>query len=204
MMTSLDETSTSASAALMGVLGGSAALDDPFLQWSSQVVEDVPELNNAAATAGAASRGLVTTSADRWTVSKTGDEQNGNGVASAAGSSRSTTASMSVVFNSPEWSTLQGSRSSPKGLFRLQEAFLEASSERLCSPLQYMFTENVTIDDTGNAISHLPLLPSKYDIQRFDSIIRQELAIADPREGGGDLSSVSMIAENVVDMISRF
>jgi hypothetical protein len=200
MMTSLDETSTTASAALMGVLGGSAALDDPFLQWSSQILEEVPE---ATVTAGTANSGLVTTSADRWTVAKSGDGQFAVGSAASAGST-STTASMSLVFNSPEWNTLQGSSKSPKGLFRLQEAFLDASSQRLCSPLQYMFTENVTIDDTGNAISHLPLLPSKYDIQRFDSIIRQELAISDPREGGGDLSSVSMIAENVVEMISRF
>ena len=58
--------------------------------------------------------------------------------------------------------------------------------------------------ELGNAISHLPLLPSRHDIQKFDINIRQELSLADPREGGGDLSSVAMIAENVVGMITQF
>ena len=147
--------------------------------------------------------GVVTVSADSWTVTKNANGNEASSSSSAMGTNTATT-SMSVVFSSPEWSTLQGNQASQKGLFRLQVAFLEASTERLCAPLQYMFSENVTIDDTGNAISHLPLLPSKYDIQRFDSIIRQELALADPREGGGDLTCVTMIAENVVQMISQF
>ncbi|KAG7357152.1 hypothetical protein IV203_001840 [Nitzschia inconspicua] len=198
-MASLDDTASSSSA-IMGVLGGSATLDDTFLQWSSNIVED----GNTFGSAVANPRGSMPVSADRWTVSKNGDESDIGGSSTSVVGSHSTTASMSVVFDSPEWHMLQGDGTTKKGLFRLQMAFLEASSERLCDPLKYMFTENVTIDDTGNAISDLPLLPSKYDIQRLDGIIRQELAIADPREGGGDLSSVSMIAENVVQMISRF
>jgi len=142
-------------------------------------------------------------SADSWTMVKNKDG-NGNGAGASASTAGSTTTSLSVVFNSSEWSTMQGNHASQKGLFRMQMAFLNASSGRLCAPLEYMFTENVTIDDVGNAISHLPLLPSKYDIQRFDTIIRQELAMADPREGGGELSAVTMIAENVVHMISQF
>jgi hypothetical protein len=86
---------------------------------------------------------------------------------------------MSVVMSSPEWLALQGNHA--KGLFRLQKAFLEASSEQLSAPLQYMFPDNVTVDENGNAISHLPLLPSRYDVQKFDVNIRQKLELADPR-----------------------
>ena len=93
---------------------------------------------------------------------------------------------------------------SGKGLFRLQRIFLEKSSQRLCGPLKYMFPENVSVDENGVAISHLPLLPSRYDIQQFDNNIRQELSLADPREGGGDLSFVIMIARIVVEMIIQF
>lgn len=207
MMASLDETASSSSTnAFMGVLGGSAALDDPFLQWSTQVVvEDGLNGTSSGGEGGATNRrnGPVTTSADSWTM--IGDVgESGGASSSITGVGSSTTTSMSVVFNSPEWLTLQGNHASQMGLFRMQVAFLDASSERLCAPLEYMFGENVTIDDVGNAISHLPLLPSKYDIQRFDTIIRQELAMADPREGGGELSAVNMIAENVVQMISQF
>ncbi len=211
MMNSLDEAAAmSSSSNTLGVLGGSAALDDPFLKWSTQTVVDESTGGTAADGGGVTKRGVggsLMFSADSWTVVKNVDGMD-DGVVGHAPSggmgSTSTTTSMSLVFNSPEWQTLQGNHASQKGLFRLQMAFLEASRERLCAPLQYMFTENVTIDDTGNAISHLPLLPSKYDIQKFDSIIRQELAMADPREGGGDLSAVTMIAENVVHMIHTF
>lgn len=210
MMNSLDEAAALSSSNALGVLGGSAALHDPFLKWSALIAAE-EATGGASGDGGGAAKGgggAVTFSADSWTVVKNnGDwtEEGGAGQpSSGAMGSTSTTTSMSVVFNSLEWQTLQGNHASQKGLFRLQMAFLEASRERLCAPLQYMFSENVTIDDTGNAISHLPLLPSKYDIQKFDSIIRQELAMADPREGGGDLSAVTMIAENVVLMVHTF
>jgi conserved oligomeric Golgi complex subunit 5 len=68
-----------------------------------------------------------------------------------------------------------------------------------------MFPDNVAIDDSGIPISSgLSLLPSKYDVQRFDENIRQELSLADPREGGGDLTMVSMIAGCVTEMIAQF
>lgn len=177
-----DATSTSAN----GVLGGSAALTDPFLQWTTS-----SDADKAA--------GPAISSADTWTVVKTGDNDVGDAYKSSGSA-----ISMSSVFNSPHWVSLQGNHASSKGLFRLQRAFLEASRERLCAPLQFMFQENVTVDDAGNAISHLPLLPSRYDIQQLDTIIRQELSLADPREGGGDLSAVTMISENVISMISQF
>ena len=192
---SLDETPATASATNLGVLGGSAALDDPFLQWSASVIDD-------GSRAGSNTKGGISSlSADSWTIVKTADSDDLGGTASKGSS---TTISMSAVFNSKEWLTLQGDEESNKGLFRMQKTFLNASSERLCGPLEYMFNENVTIDDMGNAISHLPLLPSKYDIQRLDANIRQELAMADPREGGGELSAVTMIAENIVQMITQF
>jgi hypothetical protein len=205
---SLEETSATSSSK-MGIFGGSDTLDDPFLQWSTRVTDDNfgTGTNTGNGELGEKRRvGLPTIAADSWTVVKNGrmDDTVGGTSASITGISSSTTTSMSAVFNSPEWLTLQGNHASQKGLFRMQMTFLNASSERLCAPLEYMFAPNVTIDDVGNAISQLPLLPSKYDIQRLDTIVRQELAMADPREGGGELSAVTMIAENVVQMISQF
>eukprot|EP00934_Nitzschia_sp_Nitz4_P005052 Nitzschia sp. Nitz4//scaffold50_size126154//93439//96441//NITZ4_003696-RA/size126154-processed-gene-0.154-mRNA-1//1//CDS//3329553731//5042//frame0 len=177
----LEDTTTSSSS---GLLGGSSALNDTFLQWTT--VDEATQSTNHGAT-----------SADTWTVASNDNAPDRFGTSSG-------TTSMSVVFNSPEWQALQGNHASGKGLFRLQRAFLEASSERLCAPLQFMFQENVSVDDHGTALSHLPLLPSRYDIQMLDNNMRQELALADPREGGGDLSAVSMLAENVVRMVSKF
>ena len=176
---------TTSSSPFSGVLGGSAALNDPFLQWTTSIdTVSVPP---------------VVVSADTWTTVKKESTDSSNKSSASAN-----VVSMSGVFHSPHWLSLQGNHASSKGLFRLQRAFLEASRERLCQPLQFMFQENVSVDDNGNAISHLPLLPSRYDIQRLDSIIRQELSLADPREGGGDLSAVTMISENVTGMIAQF
>jgi hypothetical protein len=183
----LEDATTSSSS---GLLGGSAALDDGFLQWSTM-------------SEGSQAVGFGVTSADTWTVEKNGTEEDKGAPSDRFKQSGSST-SMSVVMSSPEWLALQGNHASAKGLFRLQKAFLEASSERLSAPLQYMFPENVSVDENGVAISHLPLLPSRYDVQKFDVNIRQELSLADPREGGGDLTSVTMIAENVIAMVSKF
>jgi hypothetical protein len=180
--TALDDTTSSST----GVLGGSAALDDPFLQWSTMAE-------------GSQALGLGVSNADTWSIVKSGGTQSSERFKQSG-----TSTSTSAVFSSPEWISLQGNQVSGKGLFRLQRTFLEKSSERLCGPLQYMFPENVTVDEQGNAISHLPLLPSRYDVQQFDTNIRQELALADPREGGGDLSFVTMIADNVIGMVVRF
>jgi hypothetical protein len=106
---------------------------------------------------------------------------------------------------SPEWKTLQAI-----GLYPLQQVFLSSCQKRLYEPLQYMFPmePNVTIEDGAGAAAAtagMVMLPSKYDIQRFDENIRQELSLADPRkEGGGDLSLVGMIADCVCDMITVF
>jgi hypothetical protein len=70
--------------------------------------------------------------------------------------------------------------------------------------MQYMFPEGVTVDEDGIPMSILPTVPSRYDMQKLDALIRSELSLADPREGGGELSMTSMIAEVVVDMVERF
>ena len=178
-----------ASSATLGVLGGSTGLNDTFLQWSAMLEENTAP-------------GFAVVSADSWTKPQTGHAEETS--VSDRFLSGGSTASVSAVFQSPEWLTLQGNHASGRGFFRLQQVFLEVSMERLCAPLQYMFPENITVDDDGHAISGLPLLPSRYDVQKFDVNIRQELSMADPREGGGDLSSVTMIAENVVAMVSQF
>lgn len=183
----LDDGTTSSAG---GILGGSAALDDAFVGWSSTAVE--------TSTTKASMLGV--TSADTWTR----NNSNGAPVASSENYTASATISLSAVFQSSEWQTLEGSASSRKGLYPLQRAFQKASMQRLCSPLQYMFPENVALDDSGLAASTLPMLPSKYDVQRMEEIIRQELSLADPREGGGDLSAVKMIAGSIREMVLTF
>jgi hypothetical protein len=173
-----------------GILGGSSVLDDFFLEWSTGQDGIAKGENPQAA-------------ADHWT------RQSETEVASHQSSQRYlhglSTTSLSAVFHSYEWHTLQGNTMTESGFFPLQEAFIKASTARLCAPLQYMFPENITVDDDGVPISSgLALLPSKYDVQRFDENIRSELALADPRNGGGDLSLVAMIAGCVVTMVSRF
>lgn len=140
---------------------------------------------------------------DAWTR---GEKTLSSSSAAATGQAKMGAAHYTAVFSSPEWNELQGDARHKAGLYRLQEAFLQACTTRLCEPLQYLFPENITLDDNGVPMSGgaLSLLPSKYDIQRFDENIRQELSLADPREGGGDLTSVTMIAACVVDMMGQF
>ena len=212
LMPSLDDPASAAASSSRGLLGGSAALDDPFLQWTTQVAPEDGAYKQSGggggALIGSTQSSWMAFSADSWTTVKGGpdddDGLDGDHRGNYTSGETSANTSMSTVFSSTEWLALQGSHASQKGLFRLQVAFLDACNERLCAPLQYMFSENVTIDDMGNPISHMPLLPSKYDIQKFDNNIRQELAVADPREGGGDLSSVAMLADQIVSMIRRF
>lgn len=165
----------------VGILGGSAVLDHAF--WTESQ-------DSSNATLGMAS-------ADTWTRIDIAAASEGNKerVSSPSG----TTSSLSAIFHSDEWKVLQGS-----GLFPLQQAFLEASSARLCEPLQYMFPEGVVVDEAGVPVHMLPTVPSRYDMQKLDAIIRSELSLADPREGGGELSMTSMIAEVAVNMVEQF
>jgi hypothetical protein len=137
----------------------------------------------------------TTTSADTWTrnVGPEQEEHPESHLYSAGTSS-------SAIFHSREYKTWQD-----VGLHSLQQAFLEACSARLWEPLQYMFPEGVTVDDDGIPISDiLPTVPSKYDMQKLDELIRSELSLADPREGGGELSMTTMLAEVVVQMVEQF
>jgi len=172
-----------------GILGGSSVLDDTFIGCSTSF----SEVNQAQAMLGI-------TSADTWTRA-----ENSEAATSSENFMSSASAlTLSAIFQSVEWKVFEGSVAPKKGLLPLQGAFQQASMERLCAPLQYMFPENVSIEENGLAASTLPLLPSKYDVQKFDEIIRQELSLADPREGGGDLSAVRMIAESVGRMVRQF
>ena len=47
-------------------------------------------------------------------------------------------------------------------------------------------------------------MPSRYDLAKLDTNIREELSLADPRVGGGDLSMTTMISEAIVDMLHEF
>ena len=52
---------------------------------------------------------------------------------------------------------------------------------------------------------HWPvILPSKYDLEAIVKVAREELALADPRKGGGEQSLATMVGEGVVDMVDRF
>jgi conserved oligomeric Golgi complex subunit 5 len=187
---------------------GGGRLDDPFLEWTSTTSPSASQSYEnpqaaSSSTSSAQTSGAPSLSADVWTR-PSGPEAIHR--STWLGSVPSTAAySASAVLNSPEWKTLQA-----VGLFPLQQAFLHSCRKRLYEPLQYMFPveQAVTIEDGGAAAaaaSGMVMLPSKYDIQRFDEHIRQELSLADPRkEGGGDLTLVGMIADCVCDMIAVF
>ena len=90
------------------------------------------------------------------------------------------------------------------GLSALQTAFLKECTNRLCAPLEYLFPEAVSVDENGIAIPCLPTLPSRYDLAKIDATIREELSLADPRQGGGDFSMATMLGEVVVVMLQKF
>ena len=177
---SLDDTSSSS----YGILGGSSALDSAFWTTSSQEQDEPTSVLGVA-------------SADTWTRADViAEESNDQGFMAT---STGTTTCLSAIFSSSEWKSMQMT-----GLLPLQTAFLGSCRRRLCTPIQFMFPEGLSVDEDGVAMNVLPTLPSRYDMQKLDHSIRSELALADPREGGGDLSMTTMIAEVVVDMVERF
>mmetsp|Transcript_25879 Transcript_25879/g.59588 ORF Transcript_25879/g.59588 Transcript_25879/m.59588 type:complete len:1009 (-) Transcript_25879:34-3060(-) len=179
----------SGAAPTAGILGGSLALDDSFLQLASAGAPTQMDNPQAAH------------SADSWTQTR----ETATASSSYAKAGAPSSALSSAIFQSSQWKVLTSNEEECSGLYPLQKAFLEACTERLCKPLQYMFPENIALDDDGVPVnSGLSLLPSKYDVQRFDENIREELSLADPKEGGGEFTAVTMIAECVVDMISQF
>ncbi|GAX29534.1 hypothetical protein FisN_36Hh028 [Fistulifera solaris] len=176
------------SAGTSGILGGSFALDDELLT-QGKAMASLPDNPQAAV------------SADTWTRPLNSESPGESNFTALTG------ASLSAVFNSIEWEEFRGNKETGSGIFRLEQVFLEKCKDRLHEPLQYMFPEHIAVDDDGVAIAGAVttvLLPSKYDLQRFEQNIRQELSLADPKEGGGDFSTVTMIADCVVDLIVEF
>ena len=185
---SIDEGAASSTG---GILGGSSALDDAFTGWSTGTAEG-KEVKSS----------LGGSSADTWT--RADARASDNPASSENFMASASSMSLSAIFQSSEWKVLEGNASTKEGLFPLQRAFQEASMERLLAPITYMFPENISYDENGMATASLPMLPSKYDIAKIDEQVRQELSLADPREGGGDLSAVKMIAETIVTMVEQF
>jgi len=186
---SLEDTASSSN----GILGGSSALDNAL--WASLSTKD-----NAMSTGiigVSESSVLGVSSADTWTRADVENEDSNDRVflATTAG----TTTSLSAIFSSSEWKSMQSI-----GLQPLQNAFLKSCRKRLCTPVEFMFPEGLSVDENGVAMQVLPSLPSRYDLQKLDHSIRSELSLADHREGGGDLSMTTMIAEAVVDMVELF
>ncbi|KAL7558687.1 hypothetical protein ACA910_013407 [Epithemia clementina (nom. ined.)] len=233
-----EEASGAGAAATTGILGGSRALDMAFyIQWSTTTATNNNKI--ATSTNGTTSSSSSSSmfgqssslwlenpqeaaqySADAWTqtrdlsssVSVIPGSRGGPGSrpGGGSGSAANAAALTSAIFQSKEWKALCSNRHDGGfGLYPLQQAFVEACTDRLCQPLQYMFPDHLAVDGDGVPIvttggGGLSLLPSKFDVQRFDENIRQELSLADPKEGGGEFTAVTMIAECVVDMIQQF
>jgi len=186
-----------------GVMGGSSGLEDSvFLGGALGGLDGSDDYFSRADEAGGGFLG----GADNWThidsTADTTDDTRGTG-ATASTSSSSTLA----VFASSEWTALRGDQvtdGSSTGLLALQSAFLKESKKRLFAPLEFMFPEAVSVDENGLAIPCLPTLPSRYDLAKLDASIREELSLADPRQGGGDFSMATMISEVVVSMLHEF
>ena len=234
-----------------GILGGSQALETALAwqSWSSsangttttrnpqEAADEPPHTSSLAADSWTTppSTTSATTTAGSW-ASLAGAGGGGLGTNTSAsaslsliGSAAATSASSSsdvASFQCREWKTLLSNDQEQEGLYPLQQAFVQACTQRLCQPLQYMFPDPTHDDDEDEAalilsedglptaatntatnpsmIPNSSLLPSKFDVQRFDENIRHELSLADPKEGGGEFTAVTMIAECVVNMISQF
>ncbi|KAL7517694.1 hypothetical protein ACHAWX_002594 [Stephanocyclus meneghinianus] len=196
--------SSGGGAPVAGVMGGSACLEESVFVGISGLEED-DVVSRADEAAGGFFGG---NSADAWTH----DVDSGFGANASldtrakSGGLTASPSSTSAVFSSPEWIALQGGKGQDgaMGLLPLQKSFLKESKKRLFAPLEFMFPEAVSVDGDGVAQKVLPTLPSRYDLAKLDTNIREELSLADPRTGGGDFSMTAMISENVVDMLHEF
>jgi hypothetical protein len=79
------------------------------------------------------------------------------------------------------------------GLERLEQDFLKSVQKRLIAPVHLMFP--VLVLDESAAVG----LPSKYDLQRFDEAIRNEIKL-----GIDDPSMIPIVAESIVLAVSEF
>ena len=188
-----------------GVMGGSAVLEDSvFLGGAVGMIDD--PFGRADEAAGG---GILGASADAWTHPNSNHDTvlDADGSRPTADVSPVTASSALAVFSSQEWVTLQGEKFSdelPMGFSPLRNSFLEQCKKRLFTPLEFMFQEAVSVDENGVAIPVLPTLPTRYDIAKIDSNIREELSLADPRQGGGDFSMATMISDPIVSMVHEF
>jgi conserved oligomeric Golgi complex subunit 5 len=180
--------------AATGILGGTLFLDDEHLYRTLQL--------NASQNDSMKS----SIAADSWTVaSGLVDGTVRSGSLQVQHDSHSSSSTVLLSMKSAEWLALDGTPEKRNGLCLVKQNFVDSCFDRLSAPLQYMFpSDNIGIDSDGVAISSsLSLLPSKYDIQRFDETIRKELALADRKEGD-DLTLVALVSATVVSMISDF
>ena len=112
-----------ASSSSYGVLGGSSALDSAFWTPDSSSLT----ASTDGATAEQASSALGVSSADTWTRADViTEESTDQSFLNSAGA----TTSLSAIFSSSEWKSMQLT-----GLQPLQTAFLESCRRRLCSPM---------------------------------------------------------------------
>ncbi len=191
-----------------GVMGGSAVLEDSVFLGGAVAMDG--SLDDPFGRADeAAGGGFLGASADAWThPSSTYDAAlDADGSRPATDVSHLPSSSALAVFSSQEWVTLQGEKVSEGesiGFSPLRTSFLDQCKKRLFTPLEFMFQEAVSVDENGVAIPVLPTLPSRYDIAKIDSNIREELSLADPRQGGGDFSMATMISDPIVSMVHEF
>jgi hypothetical protein len=204
-----------------GILGGSALLDqDTGCSWTSA----------SESFTGGPSIVAPRISADSWTVDpysgfNPSDTEDGRTSDRATSSSRtiggrsSSTSSSLLRF---EWKIFVGEYGNQHqsntsiGLSDLQAAFIDTSSQRLCTTLAQLFTPDNSASLVGmdaatdgmagynTETSALPTLPTRYDLAKIESLIKEELALADPRQGGGEFGMIKLLCDQVVDMIVQF
>jgi hypothetical protein len=173
-----------------GILGGSFSIEsDSFF---NDTVNIGMESLNEQGFDGA----LGTVSADTWTKKELALEPyNGLGKSNLS----YTTSVVSSILSSKEWTSLIGF--GEVGLCPMQKAFFIGVSKRLQAPLKILFVENRVVDENGIDVKMLPNLPTMTDLKILEETFRNELAVADPREGGGEFSMATTISEYIVDTI---
>ncbi len=185
-----------------GIMGGSEALDDAiFFGWGDNKnlsnigggLHDGDELGGS---------GFGSVSADTWTRPEASTDKTAKSDSKRSASSAQTSSALSSILTSPEWFALQGTGSI--GLYPMQRAFVTALKDRLNAPLKRMFVENRVVDENGIDMKMLPTLPSPKDLKNIETCLRNELSLADPREGGGEFNMTTMISESIVDMVENF
>lgn len=198
----MDDMATSGSVSRFGIMGGSAGLDDAlFYKWAQDDSGKGSPVS-VAEDYGGSSFGAI--SADTWT--KVDSTAMGRMSIEKTGLSSTTmikpSSVLSSVLSSPEWLVLQGF--DDVGLYPLQRSFMSAMNERLQKPMRSMFVDNEVVDENAIAVSVLPSLPSTSELKMLEKNFRDELSLADPRQGGGELSMTTMISENIVELVEAF